>query len=439
MSLPHELHISSALALVKSKPKHLTIQEYIRSLRDCTETSHSDGQTFCKLNPSSFWQKQYEDLYCMLEKEQDARFILHKENEALQDQVAQLQAQSKPGRKRKSAEQEEPETMKKMKAGTIAIAEFGPAADVDPVIKAMRHIHRVQTLCKGRMWNTDSHELAYNLIQAMEALCLIIESLPRKVHVADTASKSVVAVARSCITVFNGLKRMGALENNDTYASHAIHACVCFFDTLFTSIEESAALQVKSRRPDKETPALQALSQLAKCLIDNLQDSARSCTSHAQILDGAIYHLLHRLGEAAHELLLDGPRNDNIEQEIQNLPLPDDKLLDPVRQTETRVTLTSAPLLLDSLRKAVAGLSNMPLAGAARLRLQRTLVDHIFGPGTRGPNASQNELKLPRAFGDAPQAVEIVQVNELESRTDSFEAELWTLIGWDILGREEDL
>ncbi|KAG9643667.1 Cullin-domain-containing protein, partial [Aureobasidium melanogenum] len=391
------------------------------------------------LNPSAFWQKQYDDLYCVLEKERDARFILQKENEALQAQVTKLLAQSKPGRKRKSAEQEEFEATKKIKAGTLAIAEFGPTADVDPVIKAMRHIHCVQTLCRGRMWSTDSNELAYNLVQAMEALGLIIESLPRKVHVADTASKSVVAVARSCITVFNGLKRINALANNDTYASHVVHACVCFFDTLFTSIEESAALQVKSKRPDQETPALQALSQLAKGLVDNVRDSARTCTSYAQILDGAVYHLLHRLGEVAHELLLDGPQDDNIEHEIQDLPLPNDKLLDPVRQTELRVALTSAPLLLDSLRKAVIGLCDMPLAGAARLRLQRTLVDHIFGPGTRGPNASQDVLKLPRALGEAPQAGEIVQMNDLRKKTDCFEAELWSVVGWDILGSEEEL
>ncbi|KAG9668217.1 Cullin-domain-containing protein, partial [Aureobasidium melanogenum] len=439
MSLPQPLYLSSALALVKSKPKHLTIQGHYQNLRDCIEISHRNGQTVRHLNPSTFWQKQYDDLYCVIEKERDARFILQKENDALQAQVTKLLARSKPGRKRKSVEQEEPETIKKMKAGTVAIAEFGPAVDVDPVIKAMRHIHRVETLCRGRMWSTDSNELAYNLVQAMEALGLIIESLPRKVHVADTASKSVVAVARSCISVFNGLKRMDALENNDTYASHVVHACICFFDTLFTSIEESAALQVKSKRPDQETLAMQALSQLAKGLIDNLQDSARTCTSHAQLLDGAVYHLLHRLGEAAHELLLDGPQNDNIEHEIQNLPLPDDRLLDPVRQTEMRVVLTSAPLLLDSLRKAATGFCNMPLAGAARLRLQRTLVDHIFGPETRGPNASQDVLRLPKALGEAPQAVEVVQMNDVEKRTDSFEAELWTLVGWDILGSEEEL
>ncbi|KAG9515965.1 Cullin-domain-containing protein, partial [Aureobasidium melanogenum] len=439
MSLPQPLHLSSALALVKSKPNHLTIQEHIQNLRDCIGTSHRDGQTVRHLNSSTFWQKQYDDLYRVTEKERDARFILQKENDTLQAQVTKLLAQSKPGRKRKSAEQKEPETIKKMKAGTVAIAEFGPAVDVDPVIKAMRHIHHVETLCRGRMWSTDSNELAYNLVQAMEALGLIIESLPCMVHVADTASKSVVAVARTCISVFNGLKRMDALENNDTHASHVVHACICFFDTLFTSIEESAALQVKSKRPDRETLAMQALSQLAKGLIDNLQDSARTCTSHAQILDGAVYHLLHRLGEAAHELLLDGPHNDNIEHEIQNLPLPDDKLLDPVRQTEMRVVLTSAPLLLDSLRTAVTGFCNMPSAGAARLRLQRTLVDHIFGPETRGPNASRDVLRLPRALGEAPQAVKVVQMNDLEKRTDSFEAELWTLVGWDILGSKEEL
>ncbi|KAG9725076.1 hypothetical protein KCU73_g13265, partial [Aureobasidium melanogenum] len=145
MSLPQPLHLSSALALVKSKPKHLTIQEHIQNLRDCIGTSHRDGQTVRHLNSSTFWQKQYDDLYRVIEKERDARFILQKENDALQAQVTKLLAQSKPGRKRKSAEQEEPETIKKMKAGTVAIAEFGPAVDVDPVIKAMRHIHRVET------------------------------------------------------------------------------------------------------------------------------------------------------------------------------------------------------------------------------------------------------------------------------------------------------
>ncbi|CAD0081588.1 unnamed protein product [Aureobasidium vineae] len=303
----------------------------------------------------------------------------------------------------------------------------------------MRHIHRVQALCRGRMWSTDSNELAYNLVQAMEALGLIVEFLPRKVHVADTASKSVVAVARSCISVFNGLKRMDSLDNNDNFGSHVVHACVCFFDVLFTSLEEGAAIQVKSRHPDQETPALQALSQLAKGLVDNLRESAQTCRSHAHILEGAVYQLLHRLGEATHELLLNGLRNDSIEHEMRNLPLPDDKLLDPVRQTELRIVLTSAPLLLDSLRKAVTDLRNMPFAGTARVRLQRTLVDRIFGPGTRGLDASQDVLNLPKALGEAPKAVEAVRLDDIQGKTDSFEAELWTLIGWDILGSEEDL
>jgi len=108
------------------------VPEHIQNLRDCIGTSHRDGQTVRHLNSSTFWQKQYDDLYRVIEKERDARFILQKENDALQAQVTKLLAQSKPGRKRKSAEQEEPETIKKMKAGTVAIAEFGPAVDVDP-------------------------------------------------------------------------------------------------------------------------------------------------------------------------------------------------------------------------------------------------------------------------------------------------------------------
>jgi hypothetical protein len=303
----------------------------------------------------------------------------------------------------------------------------------------MRHVHRVQTLCKGRMWNTDLNELACNLVQTMQSLGLVIESLPRKVHIADSAGKSAVAVARSCISVFSGLRRMASLNGNENFTSHVVHACVCFFDVLFTSLEEGAMIQVKTKRPEQEILGMQALSQLAKSLVGNLRDSAPSCRPHAQILEGAVYHLLHRLGEAAHELLLEGPRDDNIEMELRDLPLPDDQLLDPVRQTEMRAVLTSAPVLLDTLRKAVTDIDGMPFAGTARLRLQRTLVDRIFGPGTRGPEASQDVLRLPKAFGEPPKAVGTICTEAIQSKTNDFEAELWTLIGWDILGSEEGM
>jgi hypothetical protein len=148
MSLPQPLHLSAALTLVESKPKHLTIQgdslrillkilsdfllAYIQNLRDSIEKYHHDGRDLRRLNLSTFWRKQHEDLYGALEKERDATFVVQKEKEALQAQITELQARSKPGRKRKSAEQEGPEATKKMKAGTLAIAEFGCAADVDP-------------------------------------------------------------------------------------------------------------------------------------------------------------------------------------------------------------------------------------------------------------------------------------------------------------------
>jgi hypothetical protein len=156
MSLPQSLHLSAALTLVESKPKHLTIQgssplglttissdylpAYIQELRDSIETFHDYGKNLRHLNLSTFWQTQHDDLYCKLEKERDASFVLQKEKEALQAQVTELQARTKPGRKRKSTEQEEPERVKKLKAGTIAIAEFGSAIDVDPSLAPLSHV-----------------------------------------------------------------------------------------------------------------------------------------------------------------------------------------------------------------------------------------------------------------------------------------------------------
>lgn len=156
MSLLKPLHLSAALTLVKSKPKHLTIQgssplhlpstssdffpAYVQKLRNSIENFHHDGKNLRRLNLSTFWQTQHDDLHSKLEKERDATFVLQKEKEALQAQVTELQARSKPGRKRKSAEQEEPATAKKMKAGTIAIAEFGSAIDVDPGLAPLERV-----------------------------------------------------------------------------------------------------------------------------------------------------------------------------------------------------------------------------------------------------------------------------------------------------------
>ncbi|THW60511.1 Cullin-domain-containing protein [Aureobasidium pullulans] len=409
--------------------------EYIRALRPHIRTIHSNGQVYRQIDHSAFWQDQHDGLKATLEKERDATFILKQQNDALESQVTQLLARSKPGRKRK-VEQEEPEKVKKLKAGTIAITEFGLAADIGP---AMRHIHRVQTLCRGRMWSTDSNELAYNLIQTMQAMENIIDPLANKKHSADSCKQTITAVARSCITVFHGLKRMKSLDSDDGFPSHVVHACVCFFGIVFTSIENAARLQVESKQPDRGTAILQALSTLANSLINILRGSSPNCPSHAEILEGATYDLLHRLGETTHELLMDGPRHDDIEHEMQKLPLPDDRRLDPVRQTVVRTMLTAAPFLLDSLRKALIGAQDQPLAAFARLKLQRTLVDRIFGPGTRGPNASEDVLRLPEVFGEPPMAAEPIKKEDIQTKTDQFEEEIWALVGWDILAFEDKL
>ncbi|THX81456.1 Cullin-domain-containing protein [Aureobasidium pullulans] len=438
MSIPQPLNISTALCLIKSKPKHLTVQEYIRALRPHIRTIHRNGQVYRQIDHSAFWQDQHDGLKAILEKERDATFILKQQNDTLESQVTQLLARSKPGRKRK-VEQEEPEKVKKLKAGTIAITEFGLAADIDPVIKAMRHIHRVQALCRGRMWSTDSNELAYNLIQTMQAMENIIDPLANKKHSADSCKQTITAVARSCITVFHGLKRMESLDSDDGFPSHVVHACVCFFGIVFTSIENAARLQVESKQPDRGTAILQALSTLANSLINILRGSSPNCPSHAEILEGATYDLLHRLGETTHELLMDGPRHDDIEHEMQKLPLPDDRRLDPVRQTVVRTMLTAAPFLLDCLRKALIGAQDQPLAAFARLKLQRTLVDRIFGPGTRGPNASEDVLRLPEVFGEPPMAAEPIKKEDIQTKTNQFEEEIWALVGWDILAFEDKL
>lgn len=304
----------------------------------------------------------------------------------------------------------------------------------------MRHIYRVQSLCKGQMYSTSASDLAYHLIQAIESLAHVVESLSSgHVNTGNNIDHTIIALARSCTSVFHGLRRLESLASSGSFPSHVVFACIGFFDDLFTSIEEVASIQARLERSNQPALLLPALSQLAASLITNLRSSTPTCAAYADILEGAAYHLLHRLGEAAHELLLDGPRQESIEDEIRRLPIPEDQRLDPVRQTAQRAMLISAPHLLKILRRAVENNTSTPFVGNARLRLQRTLVDSIFGQGTGGSVASGGVLELPKVTGAPPVAGADVRVENVQGRTDWFESELWALVGWDILGDEGNL
>ncbi|KAF1345669.1 hypothetical protein BDV97DRAFT_358803 [Delphinella strobiligena] len=187
-------------------------------------------------------------------------------------------------------------------------------------------------------------------------------------------------------------------------------------------------------------------------MIDKL-DTEMRC--HNQISEGLLFTLMQRLGEIEHFFAFSGPRIEGMEEAIRTLPPSEEKLLDPARRMVRRAMVIETPYLLDILKKAIQSLpatSRRNAPGEAPLkhtltpqaldRLQRTLVGCIFGPGTRGDQASTDFIKQPVLSGPAltlPKTPQSQKNDKEEIVVEWFEEELWVLIGWEILGRDEDL
>lgn len=286
------------------------------------------------------------------------------------------------------------------------------------------------------MYGTEAKTLAQHLVLATDSLARIVESLLVQ-DPAARSDKAIIALARSFTVILHGMKRLGDLPDDSQSMSNVVFACIDFFDTLFTTIEEAASSMAKSGQCVERWPILPALGQLASSVMLRIRDTASRPRSFTDILEGATYHLLHRLGETAHELFLGGPRLEDIEDAITHLPLPEDKRLDPAKQIILQASLISAPHFLAILRRTVNSNADMVLVQKARAKLQRTLVDCIFGPDSRMPNASDDVLRPPMTPDSLPPFEEPTATTEnLQEKTDWFESELWTVIGWDILGND---
>lgn len=94
---------------------------------------HIAGQSCRTIDHSIFWQGQYDTLSSALDSERNAAFLLSQQNEALEAQIAHFQTRSTPNpRKRKATAYPVQAPTKMAKSDSIVVAEFGPAAGVEP-------------------------------------------------------------------------------------------------------------------------------------------------------------------------------------------------------------------------------------------------------------------------------------------------------------------
>lgn len=293
----------------------------------------------------------------------------------------------------------------------------------------------------------------------------------------STHTSTINAVARAMTTLLHAMDRLSQYPGSEQLTGNALFYCTEIFNSIFTTIEEAAVIESKtglsstrSRRAankpqrqiqDNGSPHVSSahslmsfLTSLTHAIVSHFDTTK---LVHAQMLEGLLHHLLLRLGEITHMFTFGGRRDVSISAEIRNLPDHTESELDPATCLERQAMAVEAPYMIAILRKAMTALpancirdladglsSKYYLTPIALRRLERTLVDSIFGPGSRGENCSEDVLRKPVLVNPeltSPRHDEEVNTNGSNEMMEVqwFTGELWDMIGWEILGRDEDL
>jgi hypothetical protein len=278
-----------------------------------------------------------------------------------------------------------------------------------------------------------------------------------------------------------GMRRLSQARDATETLGQAIYALVQMYsklldclDAISTSeirraaVETSSPVKLKQASPSKakakqqkqinikDNAALNLLTKLLCSIIDSLDPKV---DVHKSLYEGFAYVLLKRLGERLYLLIFGHAQGPTIEDEIAAYNEADEIEDIPEgaqangKEKQLKVAKLEAPYLIHLLtqimnaapahlgaavltragkpKQSVKGSMKGALAVDARERLQRTLINCMFGE--EGSSDEFHDcLKMPTMKGPS---LPMPKVKEPEVQ-EWFKEEVWRLLGWEILSRE---
>jgi hypothetical protein len=291
-------------------------------------------------------------------------------------------------------------------------------------------------------------------------------------------SSIVQASTRAWASLVVGLKKLsdGVEANLPTLV---VVECVNMFNAVFNSISQcarqiaSARSAAQSRRSiarteahpaPRDTAPFRSAAQFLNALISSLNKDDHH---HRDIFEGVLFLLIERIGSTLFYFTFNHRRNPTIEGDIamsrsieyaedymgqdmetmairleaqclttileramglapyhMNMPVPSR----PCSATSRRPSSATRPSTTKSLPRASA----VPLVAHARDRLQRTLVQSMFGEGQE--DELSDVLRKPGRLGAMP------KISKVEDKDVGrwYKGEVWRLLGWDIISRDSE-
>ena len=281
------------------------------------------------------------------------------------------------------------------------------------------------------------------------------------------------AADRSVTLLLAGLRRLSQSRNSVGATGYVVYAYVQMYSSLLECLDALAAIEVRTSEAEvntttkskakphkqvaiKDSTAVNLFTRLLCGVIDALDSKSNA---HKSLFEGLAYVVLKRLGLTLYLLVFGYARGESIADEIAAYNEADEiedtpnntparsraDLLKPAKLEApyfihllTRI-MNAAPAHLDAVamttsgspKKAMKGSMKGAIAINARERLQRTLLQCMFGDGVEDDEF--HECLMMPAMKSAP--LPIPKIQEPEVR-DWYKDEVWRLLGWEILSRE---
>ena len=355
----------------------------------------------------------------------------------------------------------------------------------------MRALYQTHVALKSRN-RAEAVVLAHHLISAAKSLPQVVNQLIKR-SLSGTVDSiqmktTLTASSRAMSSLTVGVNRLSHAAGGVDVQGSVLYAYVQMFSSLLDNVDEISASETRRavgqditvststssnvrkkearvKQPKstnvKENVILSALTAFMCSTIDLLNGNLEV---HHSLFEGFAYCVMKKLGARLYTTTFGQPRGATIEDEIAASIVPDEIDENPAlsskapteRDIQVRQATVEAPYLIHLLNRIMnaapkhlgaaisaktgrakqannKGSMKGALALAAKDRLQRTLVNCVFGmEGVAEDDPLMNCLKAPAPSGPELSLPTIKEPDVQEW----FGEEVWRLLGWEILAKE---
>ncbi|KAK4546368.1 hypothetical protein LTR36_002045 [Oleoguttula mirabilis] len=376
--------------------------------------------------------------------------------------------------------------------------DFADVGEIGNIL--MRSLFQVHAVLKSHH-RTEASVLAHHLIRAASALPQVVHQIVelgsrRAISGPALLKSNLTAAGRAVASLIVGITRLSYVTGGAKVLGQVVYWYVKMYASLLSALEEASegaakaavALEIagpaekkagsskakgKAQQPKavnlKDNPTLNTITCFLCGIIDLLDPKV---DAHKALFEGFAYSTLNKLGARLYTCVFGRARGASLEDEIASNNQPDEiedsaaPFTSPsADELDVKKAKLEAPYLIHLLTRLMsaapahlgATLSTKPgkaakasssnkgamkgaLAIAAKDRLQRTLVNCMFGTEGGTPMDERDELTDPfmdclKMPGMSAQALPMPKVKEVEVR-EWFKEEVWRLVGWEVLGKE---